>query len=81
MQGAQAVIIATAHDEFKTLPPEFFLERGVNVVVDGQNCLQEDRFINAGILYEGIGKHYTYPPSKIRARENTNINKTLQAQT
>jgi UDP-N-acetyl-D-mannosaminuronate dehydrogenase len=54
------VVIATAHNVFKHLSPKFFLDHNVDVVIDGQNCLPEDRFISAGIMYEGIGKHHNY---------------------
>ncbi len=56
VQGADAVIIATAHKEFITLTPEYFLRRGVSIVVDGRNCLPKEEFIKAGIVYKGIGR-------------------------
>ena len=60
IQDAKAVIIVTAHNEFKKLPPNFFIKHNVSVIVDGQNCLPKDEFIEAGIMYEGIGRHHIY---------------------
>ena len=28
----------------------------VKVVIDGRNCLQKEKFIEAGIVYKGIGR-------------------------
>jgi nucleotide sugar dehydrogenase len=56
LKGAQAAIIATAHDEFRNLRPEDFLEHGVSVIIDGKNCLDKERFLDAGIAYKGIGR-------------------------
>ncbi len=64
LQNSSAVVIATAHDEFTKLKPEYFKSHGVNIVIDGRNCLAEDAFIEAGIIYEGIGKHHIYPHKK-----------------
>ena len=56
LEGSYAVVIATAHNEFKVLEPEFFLKRGIEVVVDGNNCLNKERFETAGLVYRGIGR-------------------------
>jgi len=56
VKGKEAVIIATAHKAFKELTPEYFLKNGVKVLVDGRNCLPKDKFIEAGIVYKGIGR-------------------------
>ena len=53
---AQAVVIATSHDVFKELTPDYFVKNGVKVIVDGRNCLPKDEFIKAGITYKGIGR-------------------------
>mgnify|MGYP001563776941 CR=1 FL=1 len=55
VKGVKAVVIATAHKDFKKLTPKFFLENGVKVIVDGRNCLDKQKFIKAGIIYKGIG--------------------------
>lgn len=54
--GSKAVVIATAHTVFTKLPPDFFIKHNIGVIVDGRNCLQESRFVKAGIVYKGIGK-------------------------
>jgi UDP-N-acetyl-D-glucosamine dehydrogenase len=56
LDGSYAVIIATAHKEFKELEPEYLLKKGIHVVVDGNNCLDKDKFERAGIVYRGIGR-------------------------
>jgi UDP-N-acetyl-D-glucosamine dehydrogenase len=60
IQDAKAVVIATAHNKFKFLSPSFFLKHNVSVVVDGQNCLPKEKFLQAGIMYKGIGRHNLY---------------------
>ncbi len=58
---SQVVVLATAHDEFKRIiTPEFLIQHNTSAIVDGQNCLSEQEFIDAGIMYQGIGKHYNY---------------------
>ncbi len=56
LQGAVGAIVATAHRAFRSLTPETFLTNGVNVVIDGKNCLNKELFIDAGIAYKGIGR-------------------------
>jgi len=56
VNGAEAVVIATAHNVFKELTPEYFLQNGVKVIIDGRNCLPKEKFIEAGIVYKGIGR-------------------------
>jgi nucleotide sugar dehydrogenase len=56
VQDAQAVVVATSHEVFKNIKPEYLLKNGIKVVVDGRNCLLKDEFIKAGITYKGIGK-------------------------
>jgi nucleotide sugar dehydrogenase len=56
LKEAVAVILATAHKEFVTLSPKYFLSKGINVLVDGQNCFDKEEFKKAGIEYRGIGR-------------------------
>jgi len=56
VNGAQAVVVATAHKDFKELTPDYFVKNGIKVVVDGRNCLPKEKFVEAGITYKGIGK-------------------------
>jgi UDP-N-acetyl-D-glucosamine dehydrogenase len=56
LEGSIGVIVATAHSQFVALEPEVFLRRGVQVVIDGRNCLDKQAFKDAGIRYKGIGR-------------------------
>lgn len=56
VKGSKAVLIATAHDEFKNLTPAYFKKAGVKAVVDGRNCLDPAKFRAAGLVYKGIGR-------------------------
>jgi nucleotide sugar dehydrogenase len=56
LQGADAAVVATAHREFMELSPEDFADHGVDVVIDGRNCLPKEEFLEAGIAYRGIGR-------------------------
>ncbi|MDP3735650.1 MAG: nucleotide sugar dehydrogenase [bacterium] len=55
VSGATAVVVATAHQQFVDLSPDFFTTHGVRAVVDGRNCLDKEKFLTAGIVYRGIG--------------------------
>lgn len=57
LEGADGVIVASAHDEFKALDASTLHEFGVGVVVDGRNILrgEAERLRASGILYQGIG--------------------------
>jgi UDP-N-acetyl-D-glucosamine dehydrogenase len=55
LNNAQAVIIATAHDEFVSIEPEYFIKKGVRIIVDGRNCLDYNKYKKSEILYKGIG--------------------------
>jgi UDP-N-acetyl-D-glucosamine dehydrogenase len=56
LKNSPAVILATDHNEFKSIAPETFKGSGVKVVIDGKNCLDKDAFQKAGIIYKGIGR-------------------------
>ncbi|MDQ1329226.1 MAG: UDP-N-acetyl-D-glucosamine dehydrogenase, partial [Candidatus Poribacteria bacterium] len=56
LKGSPAVVVVTAHNEFKKLTPQDFLRNGVSVIVDGRNCLIKEKFVKAGIVYKGIGR-------------------------
>lgn len=56
LNGATAVVVATGHSVFKELTPDFFVKNGVKVLVDGRNCLLKRKFLEAGVIYKGIGK-------------------------
>jgi UDP-N-acetyl-D-glucosamine dehydrogenase len=54
--GAQAVVVATSHGEFKKLQGTDFSEKGVKVVVDGRNCINMTSFKNSDVVHRGIGR-------------------------
>lgn len=56
LDGAYAILIATDHDEFKTLNPNQLSKFGVKVVIDGKNCLNKAEFDKSNISYKGIGR-------------------------
>ncbi|MDC1205331.1 nucleotide sugar dehydrogenase [Candidatus Pacebacteria bacterium] len=56
VDNADAVLIATAHSLFRESEPAFFVSHNVDAVVDGRNCLSKQAFLDAGILYKGIGR-------------------------
>lgn len=56
LSGADAVVIATAHKEFKNLTPEKLKQHNIKVVVDGRNFLEKSGLVKAGIIYKGIGR-------------------------
>lgn len=56
LDGAQAIILATAHKEFAALEPNLLKQFGISIVVDGRNFLAKEKFKNSGIQYVGIGR-------------------------
>jgi UDP-N-acetyl-D-glucosamine dehydrogenase len=56
LSKADAIIITTAHDEFKQISPTQLKEKNVKVVIDGRNCLEKQDFLDSGIVYKGIGR-------------------------
>lgn len=56
LSRAQAVIVATNHDEFTKLTPEEFAKHDIGCVVDGKNCLDKQAFEGSAVRYCGIGK-------------------------
>jgi len=55
LEGAQGLIVATSHDQFKTIDPKYLSSKGMRVVIDGRNFLPKDKYTEAGIYYKGIG--------------------------
>lgn len=56
VKGADAIILATCHNVFKELEPDYLVKNGVKVIIDGRNCLPKAEFLAAGIIYKGIGR-------------------------
>ena len=56
-EGASAVVVATDHDEFRTLVPARLAEvMASRVIVDGRNLLDPEAFEQAGFVYMGVGR-------------------------
>lgn len=59
LAGADAVVIFTAHDEYRQLDPKEVRRtsgRRHPVIIDGRNLIDPDRFIAEGWIYKGIGR-------------------------
>lgn len=56
LRSADAAVIATGHNLFRTLTPGVFLSHKVGIVVDGRNCLDKDAFAASKVVYRGIGR-------------------------
>lgn len=56
LTGSKAVVVATAHKEFLSLTPDYLAQFGIDVVVDGRNCLAKELFQDSSIIYKGIGR-------------------------
>jgi len=56
VDGSAAIVLATAHTQFRGLKPSYFLDKGVDVLIDGRNCFSKEEFLAAGIKYEGVGR-------------------------
>lgn len=56
LKNTKAVIIVTDHAQFRKLTPQDFLNNKIEIVIDGRNCLPKKAFVQAGILYKGIGR-------------------------
>ena len=55
--GAKAVIIVTDHDDMiSKLQKMNLAQLGIEVVIDGRNCLDADEITSQGIVYRGIGR-------------------------
>lgn len=60
IKDSSGVVIATAHNRFKHLLPEFFEKYHVPIVIDGQNILSKEKFLQSNITYQGIGVQNKY---------------------
>lgn len=57
LNGAKAIVIATGHNEFKTLDFKALKKNGTLVIIDGRNMFkdQKQHMTELGIIYNGIG--------------------------
>lgn len=56
LKKADAILLATDHNEFKKISAEELKKNKIKVVVDGKNCLDKDAIKKVGIIYKGIGR-------------------------
>jgi UDP-N-acetyl-D-glucosamine dehydrogenase len=57
LEKSQAILVAVNHREFlDVLTPDLLERYGIKVIVDGKNCLDKQAFLDAGIIYVGIGR-------------------------
>jgi len=56
LEKATALIVATDHNEFKAIEPVLFKKHGIQVIIDGKNCLAKAEIEKNGIIYKGIGR-------------------------
>lgn len=56
LEKTTAIIIATDHNEFKAIKTEDFKKYGVQIIIDGKNCLDKFLIEKGGIIYKGIGR-------------------------
>ncbi|HWQ59972.1 MAG TPA: nucleotide sugar dehydrogenase [Candidatus Fimivivens sp.] len=50
------ILLTVNHDAFTEIDPALFREHGIQVIVDGKNCLDKDAVKAEGIVYRGIGR-------------------------
>lgn len=56
IENADATIIVTSWEEYKKIAPEFFKQKMKQpIIVDGRRIYDKLSFIQAGIIYKGIG--------------------------
>jgi len=59
VKGADAVIILTGHNEYKSLDAvqlKLMTGKEKPVIIDGRNIIDPDTFLDAGWIYRGIGR-------------------------
>ena len=56
MEKSDCIILATDHDEFKSIEASQFRKNEISIVIDGKNCLDKDKIKSLGIKYHGIGR-------------------------
>jgi len=56
LEQSEAIVLCTAHNEFKELSAEQLSSYGIKAVVDGRNCLEKESIEKENIIYRGIGR-------------------------
>ncbi|MDQ3099102.1 MAG: nucleotide sugar dehydrogenase [bacterium] len=55
LQDAEAIVLTTAHTEFKNIDIPKLSSKGIKLIIDGRNCLDQSQCQEVGIQYRGIG--------------------------
>ena len=57
LKGAQAIVLMTAHDQYKKLSYNKLkrLMKSKPIIIDGRNCFDKDLAIKSGFIYKGVG--------------------------
>ncbi|MFN3781567.1 MAG: UDP binding domain-containing protein, partial [Candidatus Kapaibacteriota bacterium] len=56
LNGTFAILLATAHKQFRALTGQKLSEFGIKIVIDGRNFLDKQDILKHGIYYKGIGR-------------------------
>ncbi|MFN3306228.1 MAG: nucleotide sugar dehydrogenase [Candidatus Kapaibacteriota bacterium] len=56
LNGTFAILLATAHKQFRALTGLKLSEFGIKIVIDGRNFLDKQDILKHGIYYKGIGR-------------------------
>jgi len=56
MEKSDYIILVTDHKEFKNMDLNKLKENNVKIIIDGRNCLDNEKIKQMGILYHGIGR-------------------------
>ncbi|MHA1558747.1 MAG: nucleotide sugar dehydrogenase [Alphaproteobacteria bacterium] len=55
--GSKVVILVTDHDFFKEeISADLLKSKGIELIIDGRNCLDSESIVIQGVTYRGIGK-------------------------
>jgi UDP-N-acetyl-D-glucosamine dehydrogenase len=67
IDGAKAIVIVTEHsDVIEYLSKIGLSDSGVEIIVDGRNCLDGESIMDQGILYSGIGRRSNTKSGEVR---------------
>jgi len=57
MEKSTAIIIASSHDEFGVITPQYLKKNNINILIDGRNVMKDsaEEFSKNRIIYKGIG--------------------------
>ncbi len=56
LNDSDYILLLTDHNEFTSLEPCVFNSKGIKLVVDARNCLDDKKIKELGIAYRGVGR-------------------------